>query len=940
MHGIIPALLLMLVILSGCFSEHETSKHFSLSQYYQSGDIKGCTEAIQQNPYSARLAIDEMLHTYLMAIANDDTKGTDSLQHRISWIVTCFSNVTGQHDLPKKAVIYGSWTQSQAGQKLKLDSLYGEITQTKDTVACSTYCRCLEEIYPNYIELKDSFYLASINLMLATEYLSHENTLLAKDYLDRSKSICTSLGCFPLLADCEFHLARLYDLYLADYLKSAQCYLHAIEYYRKVGKTFSVPYALAGLGHSYLQLYQTQRGIRTLHDAKNEYTRYNNYVGESYCFYAIAEAYLDDQFADSALYYINQSIQLRKKIARIKGIRASKLGQSYSCLGYIYQLLGKYPEAFGHYMHAQNIFTSTNDSGGLNLNNIRIAFLHLERNDFERARHLFSAVFKNSDLSEEVNTCLYGMARCEFSIGNFDSAKALAKQCVQNVERTRIQLNLPDIKTAILTDRIQYYNLLAVIYLEEYKHNNIPAYCDSAFLVHEQSRAGTLRDMLMRDNSPIHIDQENLILDKITHMQQAMMQEPSDIPKTEQQIRKLQDSLVTTGLRQTNHPESHLAPGTISIPEIRKLQKRILDSNNVLLEYLLSDFGSYIFMLTDHDLRLIEIPFTIDSLTKLASRYAEAVGKYPQDEILSKTEDSIGKLLCKALIPEDVFRSSNADQLIIIPSGPLQSIPFECFKDQSGNYLLEYYTISYVPSLTITQLLRDNIQPATHKHNIAVFGDPVIMSNCNMDSSKNAKISPKTTSLFGSLNIGSLPNSRHEIEVITNLFGNSHTDSYSRERNNESAFKSYDFTQVSHVHLTTHGLINRNEPSRSAILFSIGIDNKDDGLLMPRETRVLNMPVDLVFLSACETGTGKWLPGEGALDLSRPFLIAGSQAVVVTMWPVDDMCAVDFVKSFYHYLLMGENPASALTSAKRQMLLSECRHPYFWAPYIVIGQGH
>lgn len=941
MRGIIPAFLLMLVILSGCSSENKTQNPFSLSQYYQSGDINGCLEAIEQHPYPARLAIDSLLASYLYSITHGDTKWADSLWQQSFWIATCFSDATGQHDLLRKAELYGGWTQVQAIQKLELDSLYGEITQLKDTVACSTYCRRMEEIYREYDSLQDSFYLASVDFMLAKAYVSYENSHMAKYHFDRCKAICSNLGYFPLLADCEFHLARFYDLHQANYLKSAQCYLRAIEQYREIGKTAAVPYALAGLGHNYLQLYQTQRGIRTLQDAKNEYAGFNNDVGESYCLYAIAEAYLDDQMPDSALYYINQSIQLRKKIAPVRGMRVSKLGQSYSCLGYIYQLLDKYPMAYSHYMHAKSIFNAINDTAGLNLNNIRIAFLHLDRGGFERAELLFSSVIKNTDLLEEVNTCLYGMARCAFSNGDFDSAKALANQCVHNVEKTRKQLTVPDIKTAVLTDRIHYYHLLAVIYLEEYKRNHIQAYCDSAFWIHEQARAGTLHDMLLQENGPQCFDQGNKILDEITHLQQTMLREhPDKMPNIERRIRRLQDSLVTIKMGQSNSPESALVSGKISIPDIRKLQKHSLDSSSVILEYLLTDFGSYVFILADTDLRVNELPLTLDSLTILSSRYSEVLGNYPQDDKLSETELEIGRLLYRNLIPTDISRLLYKNQLIVVPSGALQSIPFECLIDQSDSYLLERFVISYIPSLMTFRFLRDHSQATPRQYSIVVFGDPIMANNSNEDPSIDTNMHANTTAVFGPLAVGSLPNSHNEIETITSLFGTSHTNAFSRENNAESTFKSYDFTKISHVHLTTHGLINRDEPSRSAILFSIGMDNKDDGLLLPYETQSLDMPVDLVFLSACATGTGKWLPGEGVLDLSRPFLIAGSHAVVVTMWPVDDMCAVDFVRDFYHCLLKGESPASALTSAKKQMLLSECRHPYFWAPYVVVGKGY
>jgi CHAT domain-containing protein len=95
----------------------------------------------------------------------------------------------------------------------------------------------------------------------------------------------------------------------------------------------------------------------------------------------------------------------------------------------------------------------------------------------------------------------------------------------------------------------------------------------------------------------------------------------------------------------------------------------------------------------------------------------------------------------------------------------------------------------------------------------------------------------------------------------------------------------------------------------------------------------------MVILSACETGRGQLMSGEGITGLSRSFFIAGARSVVVSQWNVSDISTAQLMKDFYQELVNGATKAAALREAKLRMLRSgsETRHPYYWAPFVVIG---
>jgi CHAT domain-containing protein len=134
--------------------------------------------------------------------------------------------------------------------------------------------------------------------------------------------------------------------------------------------------------------------------------------------------------------------------------------------------------------------------------------------------------------------------------------------------------------------------------------------------------------------------------------------------------------------------------------------------------------------------------------------------------------------------------------------------------------------------------------------------------------------------------------------------------------------------------------VDEGSPSRSSLVLALDNDPEEDGLLQVSEIYDLKLDCDLVVLSACRTGRGQLLSSEGILGLSRAFLYAGARSVVVSLWDVSDISTAHFMKDFYKHLLSDDSGATALRKAKLQMLQGskQKRHPYYWAPFVVIGR--
>ena len=115
------------------------------------------------------------------------------------------------------------------------------------------------------------------------------------------------------------------------------------------------------------------------------------------------------------------------------------------------------------------------------------------------------------------------------------------------------------------------------------------------------------------------------------------------------------------------------------------------------------------------------------------------------------------------------------------------------------------------------------------------------------------------------------------------------------------------------------------------------LTHSEDGFLTLSEIYALKLNADLVTLSACKTGLGRRIPGEGVIGLSRAFIDAGARAVIVSLWEVDDYSTALLMEEFYRLLEQNMNKVAALASAKEYLRQKGYEDPYFWAAFVLIG---
>lgn len=161
---------------------------------------------------------------------------------------------------------------------------------------------------------------------------------------------------------------------------------------------------------------------------------------------------------------------------------------------------------------------------------------------------------------------------------------------------------------------------------------------------------------------------------------------------------------------------------------------------------------------------------------------------------------------------------------------------------------------------------------------------------------------------------------------------------------NRATATSDDLRQYRIVHFATHGLVDGRRPELSCLVFSLVDEHgqPQNGFLRLDDIYNINLPADLVVLSACQTALGREVKGEGLIGLTRGFMYAGAASVAASLWNVEDRATAELMERFYEKMLVDRlSPAAALRAAQISMLqgkIKRWRNPFYWAGFVLQGE--
>ncbi|HEX3253957.1 MAG TPA: CHAT domain-containing protein, partial [Pyrinomonadaceae bacterium] len=263
----------------------------------------------------------------------------------------------------------------------------------------------------------------------------------------------------------------------------------------------------------------------------------------------------------------------------------------------------------------------------------------------------------------------------------------------------------------------------------------------------------------------------------------------------------------------------------------------------------------------------------------------------------------------------------------------------------------EMVSIPSASTLAVQRQSLANRKPAPK--GLAVLADPVFsIADARFKGITRAKEASSTNDTriiehtsggpAGQLTIRRLPFTRQEADQIMSVAPAGANFKALDFRASRSVATSGELSQYRYVHFATHGYLDTARSGLSAIVLSM-IDehgNPQNGFLRTHDIYNLKLPAELVVLSACETGLGKDVKGEGIEGLTRGFMYAGARRVVVSLWNVNDKATAALMQRLYIGMLKSnKTPAAALRAAQIELLRTrQWQSPYYWAAFVMQGE--
>jgi CHAT domain-containing protein len=368
---------------------------------------------------------------------------------------------------------------------------------------------------------------------------------------------------------------------------------------------------------------------------------------------------------------------------------------------------------------------------------------------------------------------------------------------------------------------------------------------------------------------------------------------------------------------------------TVQPLTLAQIQQIASQQNATLVEYYFNPFDKTLYIwvippqgtITFQSVTLENIP-----LSDLVNSDRQALGVrgerklYPIDSPDGKTNrQKLHSLLIEPI--QSALSTNPEDKIIFIPHQELFSVPFAALQDKSGKYLVDKHTILTAPAIQVLQLTRK--APKTGK--ALIVGNPTM---------------PKILTLAGqeiAEQLSPLPGAEIEARAIAQLL-------QTEPIIGEKATKSYILQQLPNTriaHFATHGLLDdfKGLGTPGAIALAPDPNNTEinNGLLTSGEILDLELNIDLLVLSACDTGRGS-ITGDGVIGLSRSLLTAGVSSLIVSLWAIPDSHTADLMTEFYRQWQSDPDKARALRQAQLNIKL-KYPEPRNWAAFTIMGES-
>lgn len=715
---------------------------------------------------------------------------------------------------------------------------------------------------------------------------------------------------------------------------------------------------LNNIGATYIHLSQYEQALSHYQEALAILQQVQDRSGEGTTLNNMGVVYANLGQYEQALVYYQEALAIRQDMQNRPGE-----GQTLNNIGAVYANLGQYELALTYYTDALIIRQAVQDRIGVGATLNNIGFVYANLGQYEPALTYYTDALTVrqavQDRSGEAVT-FWNIAYLYRDQGNLDLALTNINAAIAVVEDLRGDFTNTDLQTTYFSSVQGYYQFKIDLLMQL-------GDAEAAFNTSEAARARTLLALLneaqvniragvaptlLAEEQALQQNLANIESRRVALLERDYTQADLDTLDAESDAALQQLEQKLAQIRTVSPAYAELQdPQPLDLGDIRQ---QVLDADTVLLQYALGEAQSYLWIVgagADE--------FAVYTLPGEAA-LEETVGSAKRDLIRinraglsAPSIQTAGWAIQSAILPE-LPAWATEQRLLIAADGILHELPFAALpipnRSDYTPLLLEYELLTQ-PSASAIAILRQALghRPPAPK-TLAILADPIYTADDDRLSDPAPTTANDTPVLIAStlrsFNLDSIQRLDHtraeaqrilallpeEDDQINPVFG---LDA------NYDWLTTTDLDQYRFVHLATHGFVNAEVPELSGLVLALVNPNgttRDDGFLRLHDIFNLRLNAELVVLSACQTGLGRDVGGEGLVGLARGFMYAGAERLLVSLWNVDDATTAELMEGVYRAMLdEGLTPAAALQATQRAMAEAGLP-PFFWAAFTPQGE--
>jgi CHAT domain-containing protein/tetratricopeptide (TPR) repeat protein len=784
------------------------------------------------------------------------------------------------------------------------------------------------------------------------------------EYAAARTSFEQSLTLFRAIGDRAGEADLLNNIALLDkaslHIQEAlDAYQQALALWEELGGRSQQGIILNNIGNIYREMGKPEQALRAYFQALS--LQRGEARNEALTLSGIGKAYSDLGIVSKSLQQFSRALQL----SRWTGDGPGEI-LSLTRIGFLFLQAGQLEKASARFREAMAISRRINDRRDEAIAMANLARVeHLMGNSDQALETSEGAlrIFQEMGDREATSVTLNARALTYNDLGRLPEAKASLEESLAIVEKQRAAPVGETLKAGFFSTVHQRYELYIDILEQLDRKFPKQGYGALAFEAGERARARAVLDELAEahaavraDADPKLIEQEQRLLDQI-NLREAQRQEWMNEPPSPDRDAGLSTLGTDIGalILQYDSAQAEIRSSSprytaLSEPKILKLadvQRELLDNDTSLLAYSLSEPRSFAWVVSRSSFAAVELPGRGD-IERAAFNLQEAMERGRRRNALVDIERAAQKL--SNLILKPLAGQLKTERLLIVADGALHATPFtmlpipcpDTVENCAPEPLLAEHEIVSIPSASALAALRRaraGRKPAPHA--VAALADGVFEltdARVRRHAARPQERAPGQD-LF-ERQFPRLTSTQDEAEAIISLVPPGEGFEALGFDVNLDLARSPLLGRYRILHFATHGILSEFPELSGLVLSRFDQEGRPrDGFLRALEIYNLDLPVDLVVLSACQTAKGGNLRGEGVGNLTRAFLYAGAEKVVVSLWNVSDRPTAKLMARFYQGMLQqGLAPAAALRAAQLATAHEKgTESPYYWAGFVLQG---